>query len=71
MRLTAIGEASGSLGPMLARAGALEEAAAIRRIEAVGRLLGPMLIVALGAIVGLLIASLLSGVSGLGEAARQ
>jgi type II secretory pathway component PulF len=56
---------------MLARAGALEEAAAIRRIEAVGRLLGPMLIVALGAIVGLLIASLLSGVSGLGEAARQ
>jgi type II secretory pathway component PulF len=70
-RLSAIGEASGSLGAMLARAGKLEEQAAIRRIEAGGRLLGPMLIVVLGGLVGLLMAGLLSGVSGLGDAALQ
>jgi len=71
VRLAAIGEQSGSLGAMLARAGTLEEAAAIRRIEATSRLLGPVLIVSLGAVIGLLMAGLLSGVSGLGDAALQ
>ncbi len=71
VRLAAIGEASGALGPMLARAGSLEEKAALRRIEATGRLLGPALIVMLGGLIGLLMAGLLSGVSGLGEAALQ
>jgi type II secretory pathway component PulF len=71
VRLAAIGEASGSLGSMLARAGQMEEKAALRRIEAIGRLLGPALIVFLGAVVGLLMGGLLSGVSGLGETAIQ
>ncbi|MBS0297132.1 MAG: type II secretion system F family protein [Proteobacteria bacterium] len=71
VRLAAIGEQSGALGAMLARAGTMEEAAAIRRIEAASRLLGPALIVSLGAIIGLLMAGLLSGVSGLGDAALQ
>jgi type II secretory pathway component PulF len=71
VRLCAIGEASGALGPMLARGGALEETAALRRIEAAGRLLGPALIVALGGLIGLLMAGLLSGVSRLGQAALQ
>jgi type II secretory pathway component PulF len=70
-RLAAIGEASGALGPMLARAGHLEEDAALRRIEAAGKLLGPALIVVLGAIIGLLMAGLLSGVSQLGGAALR
>lgn len=68
-RLAAVGEATGSLGPMLARAGRLEEEAAIRRIEQVGQILGPALIVSLGGLVGLIMASLLSGVSSLGSAA--
>ena len=70
-RLAAVGEASGALGAMLARAGKLEEDAAIRRIEAAGRLLGPALIVALGGIIGLLMAGLLSGVTQLGQAALR
>jgi type II secretory pathway component PulF len=70
-RLALVGEASGALGPMLARAGRLEEDSALRRIEAVGRLLGPALIVLLGGMIGLLMAGLLSGVSQLGGAAIQ
>jgi type II secretory pathway component PulF len=68
-RLAAVGEATGSLGPMLARAGRLEEETAIRRIEQIGQILGPALIVGLGGLVGLVMASLLSGVSQLGGAA--
>jgi type II secretory pathway component PulF len=71
VRLTAVGEASGGLGPMLARAGKLEEDAAIRRIEAIGRVLGPALIVGLGGLIGLLMAGLLSGVSQLGQSSLQ
>jgi type II secretory pathway component PulF len=71
MRLAAVGEASGALGPMLARAGKIEEDAAIRRIETVGRFLGPVLIVGLGGLIGLLMAGLLSGVSQLGQSALQ
>jgi type II secretory pathway component PulF len=71
VRLAAVGEASGSLGALLLRAGKLEEAAAIRRIEAAGRLLGPILIVGLGAMIGLLMAGLLSGVTELGQSALQ
>lgn len=70
-RLAAVGEATGSLGPMLARAGRLEEETAIRRIEQVGQILGPALIVGLGGLIGLLMASLLSGVSQMGGAALQ
>ncbi|MGH1558141.1 type II secretion system F family protein [Caulobacter segnis] len=51
-RLAAVGEATGSLGGMLARAGRLEEETAIRRIEQVGQILGPALIVGLGGLVG-------------------
>lgn len=65
--LAAVGEASGSLGPMLVRSGKLEEEAALDRIEAVGQLIGPALIIALGGLVGLLMAGLLSGVSQLGQ----
>ncbi|MDR3511007.1 MAG: type II secretion system F family protein [Caulobacteraceae bacterium] len=71
VRLAAVGEESGALGAMLSRAGKIEEERAIRRIESIGRILGPALIVALGGVIGLLMAGLLSGVSQLGEAALQ
>ncbi|WP_172448564.1 type II secretion system F family protein [Caulobacter mirabilis] len=67
--LAFIGEETGALGPMLARAGRLEEEAAMKRIEAAGRMLGPLLIVVLGGLIGLMMAALLTGVSGLGDAA--
>lgn len=70
-RLTLIGEESGALGPMLVRAGRLAEQAALRRIESASRIIGPALIVALGGLIGLLMAGLLSGVTGLGDAALQ
>ena len=56
---------------MLLRAGAMEEAASVRRIERLGQLLGPLLIVLLGGLIGLLMAGLLSGVSQLGDSALR
>ena len=70
-RLAAVGEASGALGAMLVRAGEIEEAEAIKRIERWGGVLGPLLIVLLGGLIGLLMAGLLSGVSQLGEGVLQ
>lgn len=70
-QLASVGEATGALGEMLARAGQLEEDDALGRIELIGQILGPAMIVALGGIVGLLMAGLLSGVSQLGQSAVQ
>jgi type II secretory pathway component PulF len=70
-QLAAVGEATGALGPMLVRSGKLEEEAGLSRIETLGQLLGPILIVGLGGLVGVLMASLLSGVSQLGQSALQ
>jgi len=69
IQMALIGQEAGQLGQMLLRSGRLEEQAALQRIEAVSRLIGPALIVGLGALIGLMMAGLLSGVSGLGEAA--
>ncbi|HUO23354.1 MAG TPA: type II secretion system F family protein [Caulobacteraceae bacterium] len=70
-RLAAVGEISGALGPMILRAGKIEEEAAIRRMESASRLLGPALIVALGAVIGLMMGGLLTGVTQLGQTAIQ
>jgi len=70
-QLASVGEATGKLGEMLARGGKLEEEAAITRIEVIGQVLGPALIVALGGLVGLVMAGLLSGVSQLGQSVLQ
>jgi type II secretory pathway component PulF len=71
VRLTAVGEASNALGPMLQRSGRIEEEAALRRIEAIGRIAGPALIVLLGLVLGILMAGLLSGVSQMGQSALE
>jgi len=71
VRLAAVGEASNTVGPLLMRSGKMEEDAALRRIETVGRIAGPALIVLLGAILGLLMAGLLSGVSQIGQSALE
>ena len=69
VRLVSVGESTGALGRMLQRSGKLEEDAAVRDIEAAARLLGPVLIVLLGGLIGLMMAGLLSGVTELGQAA--
>jgi len=71
VRLTAVGEASNALGPMLQRSGRIEEEAALRRIEATGRIAGPALIVLLGLVLGVLMAGLLAGVSQMGQSALE
>lgn len=71
VRLAVVGESSGALGPMLARAGRLEEENALRRIEAGGRILGPAAIVLLGGMVGLLMAGLLTGIQEIGDTALR
>jgi type II secretory pathway component PulF len=71
IRLATVGEASGALGSMLTRGGKIEEDAALKRIEAAGRILGPTLIVGLGGIIGLMMGGLLTGVSQLGQSALQ
>jgi type II secretory pathway component PulF len=70
-QMAEVGESTGALGPMLARAGRIEEDSALARIEAAGRVLGPALIVGLGALIGLIMAGLLTGVSQLGQTALQ
>lgn len=67
VRLASLGEASGSLGQMLVRAGRLEEEGAMKRIHFLGQVAGPALIVFLGALLGLLMAGLLSGISQMGQ----
>lgn len=67
-RLIVIGERTGELGSMLDRAGTLELETLVRRIDRLAKVLGPALIVLLGAIIGMMMGGLLSGVSTLGEA---
>lgn len=67
IRLTTVGEASNTVGELLTRAGSLEEGRALRRIEMVGKIAGPALIILLGALLGVLMGGLLSGVSQMGQ----
>lgn len=69
VRLAAVGEASNSVGALLMRSGRMEEDSSLRRIETVGRIAGPAMIVVLGALLGLLMAGLLTGVSQIGQSA--
>lgn len=71
VRLVAVGEASNAVGQLLMRGGKLEEDAALRRIETLGRVAGPALIVLLGAVLGVLMGGLLSGVSQMGQSVLE
>jgi type II secretory pathway component PulF len=51
---------------MLQRAGRMERDQALRRLKATSQWLGPALIVVLGAVIGLVFASLLTGITQLG-----
>ncbi|HEX3365613.1 type II secretion system F family protein [Phenylobacterium sp.] len=69
IRLAAVGEVSNTVGLLLMRSGRMEEDTALRRIETVGRIAGPAMIVVLGGLLGLLMAGLLTSVSQIGQSA--
>ncbi len=69
IKLCEIGEASGALGAMLARAGEREEVAALARIAKVSKLLGPLLIMVLGGVVGLIMGGVLTALTDIGGVA--
>ena len=68
VRLCEVGEASSTLGPMLMRAGEREEAAALASIDKGSKLLGPVLIIGLGALIGGLMAGVLTALTDIGAA---
>lgn len=71
IKLCEIGEASGALGVMLARAGEREETAALARIGRTSKLLGPLLIMVLGGMVGLIMGGVLTALTDIGGVAGQ
>lgn len=69
IKLAEVGEASSALGPMLMRAGEREEEEALLRIGRLSKLLGPALIMVLGAMIGLIMAGVLSALTDIGSIA--
>jgi len=69
IKLAEVGETSGALGQMLARAGEREEADALQKITRLSRLLGPLLIMVLGAMIGLIMGGVLTALTDIGSIA--
>ena len=69
IKLAEVGETSGALGQMLARAGEREEADALQKITRLSRLIGPLLIMALGAMIGLIMGGVLTALTDIGSIA--
>ncbi len=69
VKLCEVGEASGALGTMLAKAGEREEQQALARIDKLSRLLGPFLLVLLGAMIGGLMGGVLTALTDIGGTA--
>ncbi len=66
-RLARVGETSGALGEMLARAGNITVERALRRLDQAAAAAGPLLILAMGGFTGWLMSAFLAGLSQLGE----
>jgi type II secretory pathway component PulF len=66
-RLARVGEESGALGEMLARAGNIAVERALRRLDQAAATAGPMLILVMGGFTGWLMSAFLTGLSQLGE----
>jgi type II secretory pathway component PulF len=69
VKLAEVGEASGQLGPMLLRAGQRSEAQALARISKLSKVLGPLLILALGLMIGALMGGVLTALTDIGSVA--
>jgi len=69
IRLCEVGEASSTLGAMLAKAGEREELQALAKIDKLSKLLGPLLIMALGGMIGALMGGVLTALTDIGGVA--
>ncbi len=69
IRLCEVGEASSTLGAMLAKAGEREEQQALSKIDKLSKLLGPLLIMALGGMIGALMGGVLTALTDIGGVA--
>jgi type II secretory pathway component PulF len=67
VRLCDVGEATGRLGQMLGQAGRRQEMATLEQIDRAAKIVGPALILALGALVGALMAGVLSALTEVGS----
>ncbi len=68
-RLARVGEETGALGEMLARAGNIAVDRALRRLDQAAAAAGPILILTMGGFTGWLMSAFLTGLSQLGEGA--
>lgn len=71
VRMADIGGEIGVMGLMLARGGEVEQARAVRRITALTRAAGPALVLAVGALIGGIMASVFFTIASIGEVAIQ
>jgi len=69
LKLTEVGETSGQLGPMLARAGERSETEALASISRLSKILGPALILGLGLMIGALMGGVLTALTEIGNVA--
>lgn len=69
IRLCEVGEASSTMGAMLTKAGDREEQQALARIDKLSKVLGPILIVALGGMIGALMGGVLTALTDIGGVA--
>jgi type II secretory pathway component PulF len=67
VRMAAVGEETGALGSMLERAAIIEQEFANRALGSITKWLGPLMILVLGLMIGLVMAGLLTGVSSIGD----
>lgn len=68
-RMAYVGEGAGALGAMLERAGEHAQTRALRRIKRSADTAAPIALLAMGALIGMLVSGLLTGVASIGGAA--
>ncbi len=67
IHLTKVGQEAGALGDMARRAGDILIARALRRLDVIAALAGPVLLVAMGGIIAWIMSAFLGGLSGVGD----
>jgi len=66
-RLTRVGEEAGAIGEMSTRAGTILLDRSVKRLNTISAMIGPALLVAMGALIAWIMSAFLSGLSSLGE----
>lgn len=66
-RLTRVGEEAGAIGEMSTRAGTILLDRSVKRLNAISAMIGPALLVGMGALIAWIMSAFLSGLSSLGD----